>query len=251
MLQATTLGGQATALAGSLLFHAGVVIALSGHAARPAPASTQPLLVEVSTLLEPPAALVQTETQQAAAPSRRVVAPSHTHRYPVAHAHDATPHDPALVHPPVSLSPPPSPRPTFALAVPAPSIPVAPRFAIDVGPHVVERGSPTVPGSGASGAGDGEPVGEAAVDVPARLLRGPTPVYPPEAAQADLEADVPLEIVVDATGHVQSARVLKQVGHGLEAASLKALRTYHFTPAIRHGRPTPVRMKWTMVFRLQ
>lgn len=251
MLQATTLGGQAAALAGSLLFHAGVVIALSGHPPQTRVASAaEPLLVEVSALWSPPAPEAQTAPALPAAPIRRAPV-THTHRYPVAHAHDATPHDPALVHPPVSLSPPADLAPRFALAVAPVSAPVVPRFALDVGAHAARAAASPGVGSASSDAGDGEPVAEAAVDVPARLLRGSPPAYPREAAQAELEADVPLEIVVDARGHVQSARVLRQVGNGLEAASLKALRAYHFSAAILKGRATPVRMKWTMVFRLQ
>ena len=82
-------------------------------------------------------------------------------------------------------------------------------------------------------------------------MSGGAPPYPRAAAAAAIEADVPLEIIVDASGHVRSARALQRVGFGLEEAAVRALRGYHFRPAVLAGRPSAVRMKWTMQFRLQ
>jgi periplasmic protein TonB len=246
----TTLGGRALALVGSALFHAGVVVVLGGHANDPPASRREPSLILAVSLTAEDAPIVRAEPERTARPvARRVPVQTHTHRYPVAHQHDATPHDPSLVHAPLNDAAPTPRLPSFALALPVASAP-APRFAIQVSPKD-RPSSGTAAAGGHSQAGQGEVLAEAGVDTPARLLRGATPPYPREAAEASIEADLPLEIVVDTKGHVVSARVLRQVGYGLEPAALRALRAYHFAPAILNGRPSSVRMKWTMVFRLQ
>jgi protein TonB len=89
------------------------------------------------------------------------------------------------------------------------------------------------------------------VDVPARLLTTGPLVYPPAARQAEIETDLPLEIVVDGAGRVVSARAVGHAGYGLDEAALRGIRDYRFTPALRAGRPVPVRMRWTVQFRLR
>jgi len=92
---------------------------------------------------------------------------------------------------------------------------------------------------------------ESAVDQPARILSTVPVVYPESARAAGMEADVPLEIVVDGSGRVTSARHLAAQGLGLAEAALKAVRSYRFTPARRAGRTVPVRMRWIVTFRLE
>jgi TonB family protein len=105
---------------------------------------------------------------------------------------------------------------------------------------------------GAPGAeDDGEVSDESAVSARAIMTAQPVLAYPREARAAEIEADIPVEIVVDATGHVVQARVPKPVGFGLDEAAIDTLRRTHFRPAQRHGRSVAVRMKWTMQFRLQ
>ena len=95
-----------------------------------------------------------------------------------------------------------------------------------------------------------EPSTEGAVDTPARLLRGAPPVYPAAAQSAGVQADVPIEIVVDPSGAVQSARSLAHVGYGLDEAALRAVRSYRFRPAVRGGKTVAIRMRWLMRFQL-
>ena len=71
------------------------------------------------------------------------------------------------------------------------------------------------------------------------------------ARQAEIEVDLPLEIVVDASGRVTSARGLSRAGYGLDEAALSAIRGYRFSAALRDGHPVPVRMRWTVQFRLR
>jgi TonB family protein len=88
------------------------------------------------------------------------------------------------------------------------------------------------------------------VDVPARLIESAPLRYPPDARAAEIEASVPLEIIVDGQGRVISQRVLARAGHGLDEAALAAVRAYRFSPARRQGLPVRVRMRWQVQFRL-
>jgi TonB family protein len=159
----------------------------------------------------------------------------------------------------------PAPRPTQgqvnepevsaapATAAPGDDAP-PPRFALSAGtvatgPALAEPS----PATGYVGAPSLEPtaVGEGDVDVPARLLAASPLVYPPAARQAEIEIDLPVEIVVGAAGRVVSARAVSRAGYGLDEAALRAIRDYRFSPAIRVGHPVPVRMRWTVQFRLR
>ena len=75
--------------------------------------------------------------------------------------------------------------------------------------------------------------------------------YPPRARAAEIELDVPMEIVVDALGRVSEARVLRRSGYGLDEAAGRAVRAYRFSPAWRAGRAVAVRMRWMVQFRLR
>jgi len=104
--------------------------------------------------------------------------------------------------------------------------------------------------SGAQGEGESETYAESVVSSRARLLDGPPPEYPKAARTAGVEADVPLELIVDASGTVVDARLLKHAGYGLDEAALRAVRAYRFIPAERAGHGVSVRMRWVVNFRL-
>jgi protein TonB len=156
--------------------------------------------------------------------------------------------------------------PTTAPAAAAPEAQEPPRFAMTLG-HGVRAGHSAGPsviapaGEGHSGdqesarsdaAGDrGEPFGEGDVSERARPIASSLPDYPPAARTAEIEADVELEIVVDAGGRVIAARAVSRNGYGLDEAALRAVERYRFSPARRGGRPVPVRMRWTVQFRLR
>ena len=56
---------------------------------------------------------------------------------------------------------------------------------------------------------------------------------------------------VEPSGEVESARVVRGMGHGLDEAALGAARGFRFSPAMKAGRPVHVRMGWSVQFRLQ
>jgi TonB family protein len=89
------------------------------------------------------------------------------------------------------------------------------------------------------------------VSVPAKLVVGPAVPYPPAARAAEVEASVPLEIVIDTRGQVVQARSLEHAGYGLDEAALAAVRSYRFSAAQRSGHAVRVRMRWNMLFRLR
>jgi TonB family protein len=99
--------------------------------------------------------------------------------------------------------------------------------------------------------GEGRAFSEREVGTPARLLSSSPVLYPVEARRAEVEADVPVQILVDTQGRVLEARSLSPHSYGLDEAAAKAIRTWQFSPALCDGRPVRVRMRWTVQFRLR
>jgi len=134
----------------------------------------------------------------------------------------------------------------------------APRFVMSAGTVATRaaaapaspRGWPSLDAASADGEA-GTTFGEGDVNEPARLMTASPLVYPAAARAAAIELDFPVEIVVDPAGHVVSARALRHAGYGLDEAALRAIREYRFSPARRAGRTVPVRMRWTVQFRLR
>jgi periplasmic protein TonB len=94
---------------------------------------------------------------------------------------------------------------------------------------------------------------------PVRMHRGITapekvvnvvPVYPPLARAAHVEGVVILETVIDASGNVTSARVLRGYPM-LDQAALDAVQQWKFTPARLNDEAIPVVMTVTVQFKLQ
>jgi TonB family protein len=161
----------------------------------------------------------------------------------VAPDHDARPHDPVLVHLPLESTARPIGQDSIVVEA-AQNEPA--RFVLPSGTVMT-----SVAGAGGTGRDSGEPIGERYVDVPARLVIAGTALYPAPAREAEVEADVPLEIVVDADGRVVDARATEKRGYGLEEAAVQSVRSYRFSPARRQGGAVCVRMRWTVQFRLR
>ena len=85
--------------------------------------------------------------------------------------------------------------------------------------------------------------------VPPKLLHWVEPVYPAEARQQSVEGTIEIEALIDTNGGVKDARILK--GHPLlDAAALKAVRQWRYTPGLMNGEPWPVEMGITLVYQL-
>jgi protein TonB len=76
------------------------------------------------------------------------------------------------------------------------------------------------------------------------------PAYPPVARAARVEGVVILEAVIDASGNVTSARVLRG-DRMLDQAALDAVQQWKFKPATLNGEAIPVVMTVTVQFTLQ
>jgi TonB family protein len=83
---------------------------------------------------------------------------------------------------------------------------------------------------------------------PPKVLKVVEPVYPPEALDANLSADVTMAIDIDATGHVTKVDVPKPVGHGFDEAAKAAVLQYTFSPAEIDGKPGAIRIELTLHF---
>ena len=247
-------------LAASGVLHASALLA-AGHAAlsdaAPSESISAPLSAE--TVIDVETQALATPKQVAAEPKSASVPRQHRHSYPVPATHDLTPHDPNLKHLPLPV---PAPQivqvPDIAPAAPAPDLPAAPpepqapRFALRAMASAL-AGEPA-PASSASerlATEASQTFSEREVDEPARLRSTVSAVYPEAARSASIEADVAVELVVDASGRVVSAKALSAPGYGLEEAALATVRGYRFTPARRAGQPVRVRLRSTVSFRLR
>lgn len=256
MLQLTSLGAwlgvRGAAVVGSIALHGALLFTALGHpSSAKAGDAPQTIEIDLAPAQAPLAELSPTEEEHHEHGSPAY--PHHTHPYPVPPSHDMTPHDPNLVH---VFSPAPTHPQEAPPAAAAPAL-----TSDDEMPHfnmVVGTGDADAHGHVSAGAAphdhegdDGSPVPEQHVTSRAHLATGGAPAYP-ESARADgIEADVPLELVVSPAGTVETARVLRPAGHGLDQAALDAVRAYRFTPATHDGHPVRVRMQWLVQFRLR
>jgi protein TonB len=167
-----------------------------------------------------------------------------------------------LIVPPVNLarvSPSHAALASAAKAVPLPVEPEADPPPVATAPQVAAAPPTFVmslpvgssPNAKVADAQKDEVVDEAGVATRAEVAYGPLPVYPLAARVAQIETDVPVEIVVSPRGTVLEAHVQRRVGYGLEDSAIAAVKQYRFTPAARDGHAVAVRMLWTMQFRLQ
>jgi len=77
-----------------------------------------------------------------------------------------------------------------------------------------------------------------------------SPVYPEEAKAAGTQGVVILEAVIDPSGAVRQARVLRSIP-ALDDAAVEAVKQWQFTPTLLNGVPVPVIMTVTVNFTLQ
>ncbi len=81
-----------------------------------------------------------------------------------------------------------------------------------------------------------------AIEPPERIGGGETTPISPEIVAAGFSGTVGLDIVVDQTGSVASATVIRSVP-GLDAAAVAMVKLWRYRPAMLNGRPVPVRLR--------
>lgn len=81
----------------------------------------------------------------------------------------------------------------------------------------------------------------------------PTPVYPPMAQRVGIEGSVWVKVLVDKTGNVRDAKVIKPSGTdaGFEEAALEAARKGKWKPAIQNKQPVAVWASYEIKFLLK
>jgi TonB family protein len=85
--------------------------------------------------------------------------------------------------------------------------------------------------------------------VPAEILSKPTPVYT-EEARAQIEGEVLLEVVFEATGRIHVVRIVQGLGHGLDEAAVRAAEQIRFKPALRDGQPSDSTAVLHIIFQI-
>ncbi|HXY38649.1 MAG TPA: TonB family protein [Vicinamibacteria bacterium] len=92
------------------------------------------------------------------------------------------------------------------------------------------------------------PAGEGGVPIP-KKTKHVQPVYPQQAIAQGLRGIVILDLVIDATGHVTSANVVRSVP-GLDEAAIAAARQWQFEPVRMNGKAVSVRLTQAITFSL-
>jgi TonB family protein len=81
---------------------------------------------------------------------------------------------------------------------------------------------------------------------PFRRLR---PAYPSSAAAAEAEATVDALVDIDEQGEVGRVQIVRWGGFGLDDATEETVQQMHFYPAMRNGKPIPMRVLLRYNFR--
>ena len=97
-----------------------------------------------------------------------------------------------------------------------------------------------------------EPVYSASEASPPHLITSTLPSYTNEAIRAKVQGIVLLEGIVRANGRIDSIRVVRGLGYGLdESAILEISKNWRFRPGMRSGRPVNVRALIEVRFSLR
>jgi len=88
------------------------------------------------------------------------------------------------------------------------------------------------------------------VNVPVPIYR-PDPPYTPLARKDKVQGTVVTEVIVDDSGNVVGVKLVRSVGNeGLDESAMQTLRTWKFEPAMKKGKPVPVRVVVEVSFKM-
>ena len=107
---------------------------------------------------------------------------------------------------------------------------------------------------GGSGGGIGNGVGPyvmgSGVTAPVAIYQ-PLPLYTEEARKARVEGIVLIQAVIRKDGSVDSFRVIRGLGYGLDESAINTIATkWRFRPGAMHGVPVDVQANIEVTFRL-
>jgi TonB family protein len=78
----------------------------------------------------------------------------------------------------------------------------------------------------------------------------PDPEYTEDARTAKTEGTCILWLIVDEQGNPQNIRVVRGLGHGLDAKAVAAVKQWRFKPSMKDGHPVNVQISVEVGFRL-
>ena len=227
----------------SVLLHAAAGIAVANARGRPAGA---PERVRVAVLEKaPPAPPPPAEPVEQPRPA------------PVARARSVRPPRPA---PPVAAPPPPAVEATSPAEQPVPvagiglgSTSAAGSFAVATGNTLSAAPEPAAREPVAVKPYKAERYAAAAElnEMPEVLNRDAVDIrryYPRDALRAAIEGDVILRLIIDADGSIAQAVVVRDPGHGMGSAALRAVREFRFSPGKTGGAPVATSIPFVIRF---
>jgi len=86
-------------------------------------------------------------------------------------------------------------------------------------------------------------------DTPPRLIKQTRPVYPQDAFIKKIEGVVEVEILIDTSGRVARARIMRSVPL-LDQAAIDTVKQWVFAPAVKGGRPVATTAIAPVTFRI-
>ena len=163
---------------------------------------------------------------------------------------------------PPTVEPPKNPDPTLLVesTIVAPQLTLRPLNLLNIGDPVGVVGPPSSGTGKGGGIGDGNGRGDGSGDGPGgikgegggcceapyhvtggivapKLLYQVNPEYSEEARKARFEGTVLLEAVVRKDGTIDTVRLLRHLGFGLDQNAIDALKQWRFRPATKNGTP--------------
>ena len=85
---------------------------------------------------------------------------------------------------------------------------------------------------------------------PPTVTFGPDPDYSREAREAKYMGSLLIALVVSPTGKPTDLQIQKPLGLGLDEKGVAAVETWKFEPALKDGKPVPVRVQIQVTFKL-
>jgi TonB family protein len=124
-------------------------------------------------------------------------------------------------------------------------------FAQEKAPGAADGSTKTKPIQTVIVNGQTEPVYQITKGIRApRPLDNPSPEYSEEARRQNLEGVVVLDVIVTSAGNVETIRVTRGAGHGLDEKAIQAVRRWTFKPATKDGKPVSVEIAVETDFHL-
>ena len=93
-------------------------------------------------------------------------------------------------------------------------------------------------------------IGDEGIIAP-KCLYQPLPQYTPQAKEAKIEGIILLQGVIRKNGHIDSLKVLRPLGYGLDESAMDVVsKEWRFQPGTFNGQPVDVQAKIEISFRL-